>query len=114
VPPSRALSKKKGDQQSRAELLGKLLVAAGEKAYIVQHGKGEGLYFLVMVPVTDDEVKQWTESLKSAPTVITVDSLKLMPLQLEKDAAVGSIDAAHYDPAEGKGWTAAVTVAPCK
>ena len=59
--------------------------------------------------VTEDEVKQWAQELGRTPTVITMGRLKLMPLPLESDAAIGSIEARYHDPTAG-GWTATVAV----
>ena len=65
-----------------------------------------------MVAVTDEEVKQWTVQLKGPPTVITMGALKLMPLPLEADAAIGSVSTRLYDA--GSGWTATVAIARFK
>ena len=100
---------KKGDQQARAELLGKLLIAIEQKPYLIKHGTGTEAYFMIALPVTDAEVKTWTEALKAAPTVISMGPLKLVTLQLEQGSAVGTVDKKYYDPADG-GWTDTVSV----
>lgn len=98
-----------GDQQARAELLGKLLLAAGEKPYLVKHGEKQSVYYLIMVPMQDEEAPAWTKRLGGAPQVIQLGPLKLMPLQLEKDLKAGSIEKRLYDPAGG-GWSATIAV----
>ena len=112
APPSRALSKKSGDQQARAELLGKLLLAGGDKPYLLKHGLDRDANHLVLVPVSEEEAKQWAGPLKAPPTVITMGALKLMPLPLEAGAAIGSIEKRLYDAANG--WTATIAVARLK
>ncbi len=62
-----------------------------------------------MVPVTDDEARQWADLLDAAPLVIRMGALKLMPLPLEPAAGFGTIARRLYDPA-GSGWTATVAV----
>ncbi|MEI6970627.1 MAG: hypothetical protein WCL44_03840 [bacterium] len=109
MPPSRALSNKSGDQKSRAELLGKLLVAAGEKPYILTHGTDRSAYFLVLAAVTEDEVKSWTSSLTNAPTIIALGPVRALPLQLEKDSPIGTISKRLYDTGGG-GWTATIAI----
>jgi len=103
------LSEASGDQQARAELLGKLLIASGEKPYLLKHGEDRSAYYLVMLPVKDDEIPEWTKNLGAAPQVITFGALKLMPLPLEKDLKAGSIEKRLYDPAGG-GWSATIAV----
>ena len=98
-----------GDQQARAELLGKLLIAIGEKPYLLKHGEKQTVYYLVMVPVKDEELPEWAKTLGAAPQVIPFGPLKLMPLPLENDLKAGSIEKRLYDPAAG-GWSATVAV----
>jgi hypothetical protein len=102
------LGEASGDQQARAELLGKLLLAIGEKPYLLKHGEKQAVYYLVMVPVKDEEAPEWTKTLGGAPQVITFGPLKLMSLQLEKDVKPGSIEKRLYDPAVG--WSATIAV----
>jgi hypothetical protein len=61
------------------------------------------------VTVTEDETTQWAKDLSRPPSVITMGRHRLMPLQLEPGAAIGSIEARLHDPAAG-GWTATVAV----
>jgi hypothetical protein len=103
------LSNKSGDQQARAELLGKLLVAAGEKAYMLKHGSDKDTYFMIMVPVPETEAAEWAASLKRKPVVISMGKLKLIPLPLEGKAGIGSIEKTLYDPDAG-GWTSTVAL----
>jgi hypothetical protein len=109
VPPSRALSNKSGDQQARAELLASLLLSAGEKPYLLKHGQDRDAYYLVLVPISEEEAKPWAEKTKPPPVVLTLGALKLMPLQLEDGVSAGSIEPRLYDPAGG-GWTATIAV----
>ena len=108
MPPSRALGTKSGDQQARTELLGKLLNAAGEPAYFLTHGTDRTSTCLILVRATDEEVKQWADTLKPAPQAIRMGPLQLVPLPLERGAALGTVDAKLYDPQNG--WTATVAV----
>ena len=98
-----------GDQQARAELLGKLLIAIGEQPCLLKHGEGQAAYYLVMVPVKDAEVPEWAKILGAAPQVIPFGPLRLMPLPLEKDLPAGSLEKRLYDPTAG-GWSATIAV----
>ncbi|MDD5677442.1 MAG: hypothetical protein PHW60_05545 [Kiritimatiellae bacterium] len=98
-----------GDQQARAELLAKLLVASGERPYLLKHGEGKTTYQLIMVPMKDEELPEWTKTLGSTPLVIPFGPLKLMPLPLEKNLKAGSLEKRLYDPAAG-GWSATIAV----
>lgn len=101
------LSNKSGDQQARAELLGKFLAVTGEKAYMLKHGSDRATYFMIMIPVSDDEAAEWSKTLKIKPEVISMGKLKLVPLQLEAKAELGTIDKKLYDLDTG-GWTSTV------
>ena len=98
-----------GDQQARAELLGKLMIAIGERPYLLKHGEDKAAYYLVMVPVKDAEVPELTGALGAAPQIIPFGPLKLMPLPLEKELKAGSLEKRLYDPAAG-GWSATIAV----
>jgi len=89
------------------------LLAGGETPYLLKHGTGRDTYFLILVPVTDDEAKQWAGVLPAAPTVIKMGTRKLMPLQLEEGVAAGCIQSQLYDASAG-GWSATVSVARFK
>jgi hypothetical protein len=103
------LDEASGDQQARAELLGKLLIAAGEKPYLLKHGEERAAYYLMLVPVKDDEAAEWTKTAGSAPVLIAFGPLKMTPLPLEKDQKAGSIEKRFYDPATAA-WTATTAV----
>ncbi|MDD4868923.1 MAG: hypothetical protein PHR77_00075 [Kiritimatiellae bacterium] len=66
---------------------------------------------MVMIPVSDEEITEWKKSLKNAPVVISMDKLKLVPLQLEADAEIGSIAKDLYDPV-ANGWALPVDLIP--
>ena len=66
-----------------------------------------------MIPVSDEEVAEWKKGLKNAPTVISMDKLKLVPLQLEENAEIGSIEKKLYDSG-ANGWTSTVALMPFK
>ena len=85
------------------------MIAIGEQPYLLKHGEGQAAYHLVMVPVKDEEVPEWTKTLGAAPQVISFGPLKLMPLPLEKDLKAGSLEKRLYDPAAG-GWSATIAV----
>ena len=70
-------------------------------------GNMDNAYYLVMIPVSDEEINQWKKGLEHVPAVISMDKLKLVPLQLEVNAEIGSIEKNLYDPA-ANGWTSAV------
>lgn len=65
-----------------------------------------------MVPTTDEEAKSWASQLKIPPTIIAMGALRLMPLQLEANAAIGSVEKRLYEAAGG--WTATVAAARFK
>lgn len=109
VPPSRALEEKKGDQQSRAELLGELLNAAGERPFIVTHGSEENVYHVILVGATDEEIRAVKVRTLAVPMAVSVSKLKFIALPLEKDAKAGQIDKRYYDP-DKSAWTVTVSV----
>ena len=103
------MSEASGDQQARAELLGKLLIAIGEKPYLLKHGEKQTIYYLIMVPVKDEEAPEWTKTLGMAPQVIPIGPLKLIALPLENGLKAGSLEKRLYDPAGG-GWSATIAI----
>jgi hypothetical protein len=113
IPPSRALGTKSGDQQARAELLGKLLIAAGEKPLMACHGAGKEAYYLVLVQVTPEEVKELAEKSGKDPTVIRQGSFDLVALPLEPEQRPGAVAANLYDAKTGK-WTKSTVITPFK
>lgn len=76
---------------------------------MLKHGSDRDTYFMVMAPVSDDEVTEWSKALKSKPTVINLGRLKLVALQLEAKAEIGSIEKKIYDPGNN-GWTSTVAL----
>lgn len=109
ISPSRALEDKSGDQQARAELLGKVLCAAGEQPYMLKHGVERDAYFIVMVPFTDLEAMKLQKETGKSPVVIKVGKRTLVALQLEADVAAGQILPTFYD-AEHKRWTSTIAL----
>ena len=91
------LGNKKGDQQARAELLGELLAASGDRPYMLQHGSGRDGYHVVMVHVTDDEAAELAGQTGAAPVVIPIGKAKLMPLQLESELNAGQLESRVAD-----------------
>jgi len=113
VPLNRVLGAKKGDQQSRTELLGKLLVVAGDKPYILRHGTGRQCSHVILVTLSDEEVAQVKTSTGHAPAVVRVGPRKMVPLQLEAGKPIGEIEKRLYDPEKGR-WTGSIAVMRCK
>jgi len=113
VPLNRVLGAKKGDQQSRTELLGKLLVAAGDKPYILRHGTGRQCSHVILVTLSDEEVAEVKTSTGHAPAVVRVGPRKMVPMQLEAGKPVGEIEKRLYDPEKGR-WTGSIAVMRCK
>ena len=102
------LSSKEGDEQARAELLGKLLADEGEKPYLLMHGAGRTTRCLILAPVSTEEIGV----LKSGPldpTIITFANKILLPLQLKGREPVGFVDPALYD-LETRRWTKKVSL----
>ena len=80
---------------------------------MLKHGSAKSAYYMVMIPVSDDEIAEWKKSLKNTPAVISMDNLKLVPLQLEAKTEIGSVDKKLYD-SSANGWTSAVNLKQCK
>jgi|GEM_PF-5360873 len=74
---------------------------------MLKHGSEKDTYFMVMIPASDDEVSEWTKTLKSKPAVINLGSHKLIPLQLEAKAEIGSVEKKLYNP-DASGWTSTI------
>ncbi|MDD5704786.1 MAG: hypothetical protein PHR35_02595 [Kiritimatiellae bacterium] len=100
---------KKADSQARAELLGQLLNAVGESSYMLVHGDGRDSKYLVMLRVTDDQLKELSASWKREPAAVAVGPLKFLPLSLEAGAQPGDVPAALYDAAAQR-WTGSIAV----
>jgi len=78
---------------------------------MLRYGEMDKAYYMVLISVSDEEVAEWKKGLKNAFTVISMDKLKLVPLQLEKNSEIGSIEKNFYDPA-ANGWTSPVDLIP--
>lgn len=113
MPTSRALAAKEGDQQSRAELLGKLLSAAGEKTYILRHGADKTATHLIMASVTNAEASELQRKTRKPPVVVSLGKLTLVPLQLEPELAPGQVQDRLYKPDKGR-WTASIALMPLR
>ena len=103
------MGEKKGDQQSRAELLGKLLLAVDIQPYMLRHGSGRELYFLVLLRLNDAERQALGEAAGAPVNPIKVGGMQLVALPLEPNAAIGAV-AAVYHNAETQQWTGSITV----
>jgi len=109
ISPSRALEDKKGDQQARAELLAKLLAASGERPFMLKHGAGEDLYFIVMLTTTDLEAGRIQKNTGKPVVTVTAGKHTLMALQLEPELAVGELQSTYYE-AKRKRWSATISL----
>jgi len=105
------LGAKSGDQQARAELLGKLLLAAGEKPYILRHGTGRKTYHLIMLRVVEDELEQVAALDGGRPTVVRMGPYRFIPLSLEAGGKIGGIVDRVYNTDESR-WTGSVALMP--
>lgn len=103
------LGEKKGDQQARAELLGMLLIEAGEAPFWTQVAIGKDRYCLLLIRV----IAKDQEFLKSfpggAPKTIKVGADEFLPLSLEPGAKIGDLPEAVYDAATGR-WKASMSL----
>lgn len=98
-----------GDQQSRVELLGKLLSAAGDKPYILRHGTDKESVYMVLLDLSDEEVAQLENKTGQKPTVIRLGKYNMIPMQLEAGNKPGDIDKQYYD-IDMKRWTATIAL----
>jgi len=105
------LSLKKGDQQSRAELLAKMLQAGGEKSYMLKIDSGKTPYFIVMLKANESELEIFKSKTGSELTMINFGKLGFIPLQPVKEMLAGQIGKEYYDPTEKK-WTRTVVLSP--
>ena len=104
IPPSRALGGLSGDQRARAEVLGDLLIAAGEKPLILTHDLGRKSYFLILVFIDDDLASEASLISKT----IKLGSRSFLALPLEADLKPGDIPPALRSTAGG--WSTTITV----
>lgn len=103
------MADKKGDQQSRIELLGKLLIAAGEKPYMLSHGTDKETYYVILLKMNDKEIGEFESSSGTKPTAIKMAGFSFVPLQLESDLKAGEISSKLYNP-ENSQWTATTAI----
>lgn len=104
------LEGKIGDQCARAELLGHLLWAMGERPYILCHGKNKkDSYYIVMLKVNDVERKEFSSFYgKELPTV-RIGIFNFLGMPLEEKSSIGLPGELLYNP-ENKTWTAAIEI----
>lgn len=100
---------KKGDQQSRAELLGKLLLAVDVQPYMLRHGSERDIYYLVLLRLNDADHKALETTVGAPVNRIKVGGIQMVPLPLETNAVIGVVDAKYYN-AEKQQWTGSITV----
>jgi hypothetical protein len=112
ITPSRALGDKKGDQQARAELLGKLLAAIGEKPYMLCHGTGRNAHYLLLLRVPDVDVNKLSAAAGKNIMPVHANDGVFVALSLERGATVGTFGKQYN--AEKKTWTDAIAVTPFK
>ena len=103
------LGDKKGDQQARVELLGRLLIEAGETPYWARVGTGKATYCLVLIRVTGKDREMLKAFPGGAPKTIKVATAEFLPLSLEPGAKIGDLPEAAYDPATGR-WQASMSL----
>lgn len=86
-----------------------MLIAAGEKPYILSHGTGKEAYFIIMLKMSDKEIEELASASGVKPNVIKMGGIPFVPLQLEKDSKPGSLTSRFYN-AETGAWTATVAL----
>ena len=109
IPHSRALGDAQGSQQARAELLGELLAATGEKVYMLRHGLGDGAYRLILLRVTQHDAKRFGQALGKEPKVLRMGQYSFIALPLEPGASLGTVNANLYNPSTER-WTSTIAV----
>ena len=108
-PLARALHDLKGDQQTRTRLLGKLLIAIGEKPYLLRHGTGDSPCFLILLPNPGAITEALTRGKGAKPGAIRVANHDFVALPIEEGAQIGVVDEERYDP-DRRVWTASIAV----
>ncbi len=103
------MGEKRGDQQSRAELLGLLLKAAGFDAYMVRHGSGRNQRHLVVLRLDETETRALSEAVGTTLSPIVVGPAKVIPLPLDANAALGQVGDSMYNAEQGR-WTSSVAI----
>ena len=107
------LRKKIGDHQARVEVLGKLLIAVGEKPFLLQYGTGRESYYMVMLQLSPEDIEQLAKQTGKKAILVSLGKMKLVPLQLEKDLSPGEIEKKFYDPAK-EHWTGTIELTQYK
>ena len=107
------LRNKIGDHQARVEVLGKLLIAVGEKPFLLQYGTGRESYYMLMLQLSPEDIEQLAKRTGKKTTLVSFGKMKLLPFQLEKDLSPGEIEKKFYDPA-GKHWTGTIELTSYK
>jgi hypothetical protein len=101
------LSAKQGDQQSRAELLGHMLNAAGFQPFILRHGTRRDEYHLIVLRLDDDAIQALAKELGRPLETVRVGTVSAIALPLEPEAGIGTVAPAYYDAENGR-WTASI------
>ena len=104
---------KKGDQQSRAELLGKMLDAIGEKPFLLRHGTARDTYCLILLKYDAALDADLAKATGAKPQPVKVGAGTFLACPLEAKAEVGGVDAKYYEVAAER-WTAGITAMPFK
>ncbi|HIJ58078.1 MAG TPA: hypothetical protein HPP41_00215 [Deltaproteobacteria bacterium] len=107
------LRNKIGDQQARVEVLGKLLIAVGEKPFLLRYGTGKESYYMVMLRLSPEDIERLAKQTGKKTTLVSFGKMKLLPLQLEKNLSPGEIEKKFYDPAE-EHWTGTIELTQYK
>ena len=90
-------------------MLGKLLAASGEKAYLLRHGTDRSARHLILIRHSDKEAKALATATGVEPEAARVAGFRFIALPLEAGAKIGSVDEKLYDPSKGQ-WTATIAV----
>jgi hypothetical protein len=101
------LSAKQGDQQSRAELLGHMLNAAGFQSFMVRHGTGRNVYHLIVLRLDEEASQVLARALDRSLAPVRIGPATVVTLPLEPDAEIGTVGASYYDADTGR-WTASI------
>lgn len=86
-----------------------MLLAAGEKSYLVRHGTGRDISFFNLVPVDDAEAAEVGAGREKTPVVIRMGRLVLLPLPIEAGMQPGEIPEPYYNAESGR-WTGTIAL----
>jgi hypothetical protein len=103
------LATTRGDQQARAELLGKLLQAAGQNPYMLRHGTGRAGYHLILLKLKQEAREALAQASGAPIPGVRVGGMTFVALPLEKDARAGQVPAQRYNAETGT-WTATIAI----